>query len=282
MSFTVELTISGLILTVLKSKGDPAPKHPAAIDLLCPTDRMHRSRLSYNPLHVTMEDDKAEMIVDVEGNRIASYDLQETVLEFVRVNQPNDGFTVKWTKGDPVIPGSSSEEEWMNWVPSLADLGFGKFTMPDSGLPGGANTRVVLPPGTLLSQSIVRDRKNEYIVYAFPANGKKSALANDLVFRTEVADTMRVTVNGSDILTINQVAGVDTIRMCLSNDMRFMPSTYGSGAAALIHMKHFDSIAPKQLQVFASGKFEPPTPVDDQLTGDPICNGARYVHDGRG
>ncbi len=91
---------------------------------------------------------------------------------------------------------------------------------------------------------------------------------------------MEVRVNGEPIFTTVQVAGVPKIRMCVSNDMRKVPSTYGSPSLSLNHMEHFEAIAPKDLSLFNSGEFEPPTSIDPTLTGDPICNGARYVDTG--
>jgi len=285
MSLDFELIISGLIVTALKSD-NPRPPEPKAVDLICPKDGMHSARLAYFPLDVTPQIEPA-MLVDPLGERSGSIALDDyLLLQIVATGNPTQDFTLKWGPEEAKKPNDQEESEWMNWVATLDELGFGKFAVPPSGLPVGAGARITLPPGELLSINIIRDAETEKIIeWQFPATGDtlQKALANDLLFRMQGIERLEVKSNGRLLLsTSSSFDGHSPVRMCISNDTRLVPKNFG-GAADLEHLEHMDALAPVQKDKFPSGEFEPPhVPINepDQRTGDPICNGAIFVYRG--
>jgi len=291
MSLDFELLISGLVVTALKSN-DARPTTPTAVDLICPIDdmNMHGPRLAYFPLDVT-PDIELEMLVDPLGERSGSISLDNKLLEFVVTGNTANEFTLNWGPEETKFPNGRQQSEWMNWVATLDELGFGNFTVPASGLPMNANgvstasARVTLPYGELVSANMIRDAETDaIIVWQFPATGDtlEKALANDLLFRIRGIESIEVRSNGTRLLFSDSSAdGVKPVRMCLSNDARLVPTDYG-GAITLAHLQHFgDALAPLQADRFRSRTFEPPhISLNGQRTDDPICDGALYVYQG--
>ena len=291
MSLDFELLISGLVVTALKSN-DARPTAPMAVDLICPKDNTHAARLAYFPLDVTPQIEP-EMVVDPLGERSGSISLDDyPLLQFVVSGNTANKFTLNWGPEDAKLPNGRQQSEWMNWVATLGELGFGDFAIPNSGLPVDGNgaftasARITLPYGELVSANMIRDAETDaIIVWQFPATGDtlEKALANDLLFRLRGIESIEVKSNGNSLLFSDRSAdGVTPVRMCISNDARVVPKDFG-GAATLDHLEHLGHLAPLQPDKFGSHTFEPPhVPLNepDQRTDDPICDGAIYVYQG--
>ena len=293
MAFDFELIISGLILTALKST-DARPVNPTAVDLIIPDDNMHRTRLNYMPLDFHPAQN-ADMDIDTAGARIASLALGKSFVEFVVSPSTQNAasvYTVKWGT-EMQVPSQPSDEEWMNWVPGLDELGFDDFTIPASpGLPTGARLRIGLPFGQLAAREVVRDHvTGNYLVWEFPATDLdarkrlRRGVANDVIFRGSVTDsaagkgTLIVKQNGVPILSTSGPAQKRTIvQMCLSNDVDIVDLTFGSGSKTLKHLEHFDKLAPVLTGKFSTGIFQAPHVPSSLRTSDPVCNGTRYVY----
>jgi len=275
-----ELTISGLSVIVLKAtRGETRPVHPIGIDVVCPKDDMHRPRLTYLPeLFAPLSDNpEVEMVVDTMGHRIASMDLRDLFLELTFGSNPTQEFAVPW---GPERAQRPPHEEWLNWVPTLGDLGFEGFRMGSPGqLPDGASTRLTLPKGEIFSRNIVRDSNssaNDYAIWQFPAAGdKERALANEVVFRASgVEDIFFKNREGVTLLSGSGQSG-SVVRMCICNDLAVVPLDYNRPLDSLIHLEHLAALSPLRAE------FQAPTlvPARNQRTDTPICNQAVHVDD---
>src|SRR5687767_3330315 len=118
-----ELTITGLCLVALRRKEEDSdqPAEPLGIEIFCPQATNHRTVLIYEPEGVKSEFEP-EMVVDETGKRLASLDLSNQVWTVSFNNGPGK-FRASWGTPSGRVPTSSCEEEWLNWVPRLADIG---------------------------------------------------------------------------------------------------------------------------------------------------------------
>lgn len=275
-----ELTISGLCLTVLKSKEMP-PRHPDDVEILIPYACHHVCRLSYLPLEVfppdKYHDVKAELIDDPRSERVASWRLDHCTIALSfnveHDDEPQRQFNVHWGYKAKQTPTAPWEETWLDWLPTLEDLGFrGLNTASDGSLPEGALARIKLPPGSIATRQMLRKPKtNDLLRWDFPATRIRKALANDLVYSiADVKDLTITTEDGTKSL-ITSVGKTQTVRMCLSNDMELVPENYRRDIGELEHLKHFGALA-------AEGEFVPPEIVPDpQRTGQPTCMGIVFI-----
>jgi hypothetical protein len=278
-----ELTISGLNIVVVKSQ-EEYPEHPDSVEIICPKAMMHRPMLSYLPGQFQSAITPA-LVVDPGGNRIASEDARKNYYELSFATNPPKEFALKW--GPSPDYNEPWEEDCMNWLPSLDDLGFKPFAPGPAGtLPHGATSRFSLPPGELICREMTRDRgTNEVLLWHFPSasngDGLIRALANLVVYRVMNVDNLNIKRNGKTVLTSNQATlkQGETLRMCLSNDMKDVPLDYNSPQQALDHLQHLDAIAKLK------GKFKPPTVVPrdgkPKHTGHPICNQVIFIDNGQ-
>lgn len=283
-TYNFELTISGLVVLAVKS-ATPRPVEPQAVDIICPNAEMHRPRLSYDPLELDPRI-VPEMAVATDGHRLASFDTRARFLRFSFASNPHGTFRMYWEDPAATAPADPGQEPVMNWLPSLGELGFGEFTIPAAGvLPAGASTRIALPPGEIICRDVVKKPKTtaDYLIFKFPATDDGSgnvvtrALANDVVYRAQgVSGTLSVEDHsGLRLLTSEGPFEGDTLRMCISNDLEFVPRTFRAGSDSLKHLHHLSVLAPVRVQ-----DFEPPVLVDSTgRTGDVICNGAIFIHD---
>jgi hypothetical protein len=284
MIFDFELTISGLVIAAVKSR-DAHPTKPDAVDLIFPRDEMHQARLSYFPLEVSPTEE-ADMQINPDGEHIASLLLDgRPPLEINLIDRSRQSreFALRWGPPEAMTPDGRHEEQWLNWVARLEDLGFGPFTISSSEPPINKCVRVTLPPGELIGQSVIRDQDTDHILaWQFPATGNRleKALVNDLLFRVRGIEGLQL-FGGEDALLSSDgpKEGRPVVRMCLSNDTRKVPVGYASGSRTLKHLRHIDHVAPLQRERFPSRDFEPPKVPSDQRTGDPICNGVIFVYD---
>jgi len=268
MPFNFELTISGLCVIVLKSQDDK-PTTPTAVEILCVAAYGHRPRLNYPPLWVYPTGRvEPELCVDPTGQRIASLDIRNTTLHLDFGNNPATEFTLDWGNTGATTPPA---EEWMHWVPSVQDLGLTGIRLSDphmhDQLVRGVSARLSLPPGTIFARNIVLDIDDEYAVWNFPAVGIERALANEIVYRAEGVEHLQITWEDRKL----EYERYADLKMCLSNDMEYVPSAYSDEYTELHHLSHLEVLADPLLNV------QVPTLVQFQHTGHPICNQVFFV-----
>jgi hypothetical protein len=267
-----ELTISGLCLVVFTSD-EKMPIHPEAVDVVCPKDDMHRARLCYSPNLIRARSAEPEMTVDTMGRRIASLDLADTFLELAFSENPHENFTVGWGPEETEEPPAT---EWLNWAPSLWDLGFEGLAMGGPGeLPDGANTRLTLPKGELFCRNIARHPvTNELFLWKFPAAGdKQRVVANEIVFRASgVIEVLFKNRDEEIILSGNPPNEDEVIRVSFCNDLSVVAQSYYDSVDSLKHLSHLAALAPVK-----TPPFHPPTLGGGQRTDSPICNITHHV-----
>jgi hypothetical protein len=281
-----ELTISGLVVIALQSSaGEERPEHPQAIDIIVPDDHhhgpeshRHTCRLNYLPnevLPVPADMKLPEMTVDPIGTRIASLILQGRALEFKLDGNTTSEYTVKW--GPPAVqPAAKSEEDTLNWIPKIGDLGFNDFQVGAAGsLPSGARARITLPPGVLGSRNLIADHiTDELIVWKFPAVNIQRVLANEVVFKA-TAHKVSIVENGQELLS-STLAENDTLKMSLSQETTYVPLDYNNPSKMLAHLSHFNILT----EVSDKGFQEPVVADPQERTGKPLCMGVVLVHKG--
>lgn len=271
--FDFELTISGLWVLVISSS-EARPTAPDAVDIIIPavTMPMHRhfARLSYdfNQFDVPVIDQN--LIIDSTGSRFTSLTLDDAILNFEFQNNPYDAFALQWGPEDAVTPPF---EGWMNWIPTLEDIGFEPLELTGSGKPEGASVRITLPKGELACRNLPRDKKtSSYLVWDFPATESKTgemvskSVANELVYRAVNVGPLTISDDsGNAVLKATQAKG--TVKMCISNDLAKLTRNTPRETTALTHLSHLDVLG-------IGGEFQAPVLSGDQRTGlGPICNG---------
>jgi hypothetical protein len=279
-----ELTISGLNIIAVNSN-EAKPTKPNAIDVIAPYSEMHRPRLAFLPNQFIPDDPDTfimpELVADVSGARIASEDAAKggagAGFYEIRYVSSSGGkeFAMHW--GPPKYDQPWSEE-WMDWIPSLDDLGFKPLVMGGSGtLPDGAVTRLTLPPGELICREMTRDADTDAIlVWTFPsasAGPLNRALANLVAYRVNDIDSLEVWRDGKRVLYAN-VSSVETVQMNFSNDMAMVMADYNDPQTTLDHLQDLHSVAEYRVPWVA------PSVVQDtpQQTGHPICNQSICVY----
>lgn len=271
-----ELIISGLCVIALKS-GTAQPANPDAVDIICPEAGMHRPRLNYPPIDVQPDINlMPDMVVDNLGDRFASLDLSGgNFLDLSFSESPYNEFSLQW-EGDPMQQEPGSPES-MNWVPRLADLGFGDFTVADPPVvPTGAAARFALPYGQLICADVVKRKNGTTALWSFPAAergaGHIRAVANFVRYRIKGVGNLTIKRNNAVILTA--AASVPSLTMCLSDDVDKVPYDYNSDQTQLDHLAHLGDH-------LTTGNFQVPTLYDPQnpvRTAHPICNQVLFNH----
>jgi len=252
------------------STGEDRPEHPTAVDIICPAAPMHCARLSYLPGQVIAQIEP-EMVIDNNGQRIASMDLMGKVLAISFGTNPSATFSVhlKPTNQPRQFAG-------MKFVPTLAELGFKPFSIPDVSRPKGASARIELPPGDIFADDIVTDSDTgNPVPWVFPKIPDLTrALANRVVFRaTGVEDLNISTTDGVTILDASGSANV-MLQMSVSNDDCVVPIDFNDPVDALRDLEYLRVVAPPD------GPFDPPTPSTGEHTGRPICNQTVFGYGG--
>jgi hypothetical protein len=267
MAMDFELTITGLCLLVLKSKDDE-PATPAGAEIFCPAAHNHRSVLSYAPENV-VANFEPELVVDEAGKRFASIEMKGKVWSVTLQNGAGT-FSARWGKPNASTPGAG-EEDWLNWVPKLADIGFKGFTPGAAGqLPTNAGTRLTLAPGELEARDVLREPPNGPIyTWMFPAVGKTRAVANHMIYTAR--GIQKVVVSGSGGQQVKAEWSSGTFRMALSNDLEHVPLDYNSPGAELQHLAHLEKMGG------INGKFAAPKLQKVPQTAKPICNGIVFI-----
>lgn len=266
-----ELTISGLCVVAIQSSGDPTA--PAAVDILCPKAHCHRARLNFNFAEVQRAKNppvEPEMVIDPSGARFGSLDLRDRFLTIDFTSTPYDAFVVQRGPADSTTPPS---EKWLNWVPTLEEIGFETFKL-GSDKPHGALARISLPKGELECRKVVRDADTQkFALWEFPAvidkaTGKpiRKAIANEIVFRAaSVGDLLICDQEGRRVLTAERPEGT-TLKMSISNDLHALTVDTPMETTVLEHLKHVESLA-------EPARFLAPRLADEQRTGaGPICS----------
>lgn len=281
-----ELTISGLCLIVVKAR-EGRWENPDEVEVLCvgahrdhdhehghhhQAQPVHRPRLSYLPEFAvaTVEPD---LFVDPAGVRIASLDLEGKDVVLETQGSSHTEFSLQWGPTESVEP---PEEGWMNWVPTLEDLGFDPFDLGDgNGLPPGAATRFILPKGELASRNVVRDVSSKnFIQWEFMRReGSREtrtlrALANEVVYKAGGISSVSVRWGEG---SVHSSISEGTLRMTLSNDLATVPLNYAQGTPNLEHLRHLQGFDSRR------SRFVAPRIVDERRTGHPICNQVMFL-----
>jgi len=281
---SIELTITGLCVLVFKSKQD-RPTQPDAVEVLCVDAAHHRPRLSYLP-DLALTDFRGteqqvgsllpDLVVDHQGQKLAELDLRGKVVT-LELGSPPAKFSMTWGP-EKQFPPSTGDEAWMNWVPSVQELGIQGIRLGKAGaLPRrGASARLLLPPGDLKARKVIKDPdKKNYLLWKFPATeDKKSktpallrAVANEVVY--SAYDIKTATFSWD-----NQAISFDhkgTLQVALSIDMDKVPEDYNIGITELSHLTSLANLAnpPAQVKV--------PVLQGSGRTGHPICNHVHFV-----
>lgn len=269
--FDFELTISGLWVLVISSD-EARPTTPDAVDIILPAVNMpehrHFARLSFDFSQFDVPHDDLDLIIDSTGSRFTSLTLEDKVLTFDFRDNPYDAFALQWGPEEAVTPPF---ENWMNWIPTLEDIGFEPLELTGLGKPEGANVRITLPKGELACRNLPRDHKtNKYLIWKFRSDTEdetRKSVANELVYRAVNVGPLTIKDDrGKPVLKATQATG--TVKMCISNDLEKLTQATKRETTSLTHLKHLDVLG-------LGGKFQAPVLADNkQRTGlGPICNG---------
>jgi hypothetical protein len=302
MPFNFELTISGLCVIVLKSKVDRPPT-PTAVDIVCVAAYGHQPRLSYSPDLISPDGEvEPELCVDSTGQRIAFLDIRDRVLSFQ--SQPAAAeFTLEWGDQTKETPPYKVDQYWMQWIPSIADLGLTGIRLKEEDghrhlhhvhgqshhprkvsrnpakklsrdvqeettlLARGMSSRISLPPGQLFARNVLKDEDDEYLVWGFPGSGARRALANEVVYRAEGLEELVMYWDDKQLPYDRE----SDLSVCISNDMETVPSSYSDGDTELHHMAFLENLADPLMPV------QIPKVIGTSRTGRPICNQVYFV-----
>jgi hypothetical protein len=275
-----ELTISGLWVLAIKTS-ERRSTTPDAVDIIIPAVTMaehrHRARLSYDFNQFDVPEIDQELMIGLDGSRFTSLALDNAILNFEFVDNPYTDFALQWGPEEAMKPPF---ESWMNWIPSLEEIGFGPLILGSSGKPNGASVRITLPKGELACRNLPRDADtSEYLVWDFPATDDGSgdmisrSVANEVVFRTVNVGPLTISDDsGKAILKATQVKK-GTVKMCISNDLVALTRDTPRETAALDHLEHLDVLD-------IGGEFQAPELSESQRTGGgPVCNGVISLYD---
>jgi hypothetical protein len=275
MSMNLDLTISGLCVIVFKSQ-EERPVHPEAVEVICIGDHhgIHRPRLSYRPEDaVTSAELEPSLSIDPQGRRFASLDVTGQVITLDVGRNSRSQFSVKWSPTASTVP--SNEDAWMNWVPSVQDLGVQRIRLGAAGeLPHGVAARLILPPGDIEARNVIRNPENrdEFLQWNFPAvPGLTRALANEIVFHGVGIEVVDFRWNDGSRLFAE---GSGTLEMGLSNDLLIVNPEFRTTSPILEHLLHLDHLADPP------GNIRVPELLALQQTGRPICNQLYYIDNG--
>lgn len=264
MAMNFELTISGLCVVVLKSQ-IPRPPKPTAVDILCVGAYYHRPLLTYHPEYFKLVKRlEPELCVDVIGTRVASIDVGDRALTLKFDTNPHSEFDLNWGDKNKKAPPTKADEKWMQWIPSVEDLGLkGVRIGKPNQIVHGVSARLSLPPGILYARNVVKDRNGvDYALWDFAGSGDQRALANEIVYRAEGVKHPQITWDDQKL----EASRDADVQMCLSNDMQAVPSTYTQGVTELHHLVHMEHVADPLVNV------KIPKIKAQQRTGRPICN----------
>jgi len=265
-----ELVISGLCIIAMKtSTGEDRPEQPSQVDIICPSAPFHCARLSYLPKGIIAQV-QPELVVDESGKRIASLDLSRQILEISFSSNPRDQFAVRLGSSDLQQP---PPDDVLNFIPTLNELGFDGFVMPQDGdLPIGAVARITLPPGEILAADIVLDPDSgKVVLWDFPEKATTHALANHVIYRATGVGDLAISNADGPIL---EASGNVPIWMSVSNDDCNVPLDFNDPVEALKDLIHLRSVA------MPRGPFKTPVIHKDQRTGRPICNQVIHSYGG--
>jgi hypothetical protein len=276
----IELTISGLCVVALRraSGSDSQPVHPIQVDIIMPWVPRHRCRLSYDPVDLIPGDLNtihADLGLDSAARHTAMWDIVGQALTLTATgSHVPDEFTVQWSR-DTTEPSTPNEATALNWIPTLADLGFtDEFEIgPPGTLPAGAASRVTLPFGRLTTHNIIKDLAGRRIIWRFPAAADRDrVLADDIIHKVESVQNLAfVDAFGRPLLTQSSDEDDRVIRMCINNDDTSVDDDYRSSDRVLKHLRDFANLG------FDPEDFRLPEKADDQRTGHPICMGVVYA-----
>jgi len=269
----LDLTISGLCVIVFKSK-TPRPPNPDAVEVLCVGDPhgIHRPRLSFRPEEMIVSKGlNPDLLIDPQGRRFASVDIGGKVVTLNVGTNSRTQFTVQWSSSTPgAEPTIPAEEAWMNWVPSIQDVGLkGVQSRPAGGLPSGANARLLLPFGDINARNVIPAPPNpatKYLPWRFhpgKPNEFVRALANEVVFHGVDVEFVEFGWGGNTLF--KQLPGF-RIEVGISNDLAQVAPDYPGPHTTLDHLTHLEGLADPP------GTVEVPELKPLQQTGRPICN----------
>jgi len=288
-NFDFELTISGLCVVVLKADDD-RPTHPSAVDLLLvrgvsPDGAVHKPRLSFWPSQDVTHNNPftRRLEVNPRGRKHASIDIEGRV---VRIEHKGGGedFQISWAQ-DPemeVPPDVPGAEELFDWVPHSRDLGLLGIHLPqnETDLPTGSAARLILPPGDLLAQEVVREG-GEPVRWKFPATGKERAIANQILYRAKGVrrvscrfDSPAQTAAGEAPQELTFLGGENVpVEIGVTNDVGELSPNYNGFQQTIVHLESLNGISTK-------GTVQPPSavlgPAGGGRTARPICNQVRF------
>jgi hypothetical protein len=283
MPFTLEVSITGLVILAVRSS-NAKPTESDLVDVICPNAHMHRPRLSFNPREFRRRV-APDLDIAPTGARIAALDLRSRFLAFTVPDAEGGHCRMQWRREEAETPATDDEERFMDWLPTLATLGFESFTMPQTGvLPAGASARITLPPGEIVSANVIRDEDTtKYLRYDFVGAPRRfvRAVARDIVFRAyDVRTLIVVDQQGNSLLTSSGPNTGTTLHMCISNDLDMLPGRNSDASTELTHLAHLSAVA-----LLREGRtFTAPKPINEGggRTGDVICDGALFVYPPRG
>jgi hypothetical protein len=238
----------------------------------------HEPRLSFLPDPYMDTDVSPDLVIDPGGGKLASLNVHKKVITLTLGKVSRTDFLLAWGPPEAKQPDpkrAKVEEAWMNWVPSVQDLGLEALRVRGPrGLPKGASARLILPPGELAAKDMVTDPdkpdEKVYLLWNFkPRKGQpfKRALANNVVYRAR--DIGKASLNwGTHHLAFDHTG---TRQIGLSTDMVKVPVDYASGAKKLHHLMYLKGLAEPALDVRIP-KLDTGT-----RTGHPICDQVYFV-----
>jgi hypothetical protein len=268
-----ELTISGLCVIAMQSQdktANPRPRNPERVDIIVPDARHHKCRLVWDPKDALTKIEPP-LIVNTTGDTMASLDLdgrtnpQQAMLKLDLRSKTNPGFEVSW--GADAEKPAPSEETWLNWVPTMEELGFPAFPVPAFGTHAtGVRARIALPFGKIIAADVVTQRgSGSPLVWNFKG-GSRHVVANKVVFIADDIDKYDFQNERGESLLGLELQGPRVVQMCISNDMEKVPKDFNKGIADLSHLSHVDVLVPENVSTFATPTCDP-----GQRTGNRIC-----------
>jgi hypothetical protein len=290
MSFTVEITFSGLGLVILRS-GESRSPQPRSVsfhmvigggDHACHMRHVPRIWFRTEDLLAPAGQPFRFLSTAPDGISVISEDLSGKTLTFSAEGGSPTSFDVKWlTDATATAPGTG-EEDALDWIPDLGDhVGLTSISEPAAQLAPPYLTRIELPGGEIRSRQILRapDPTNPAGApgrFRF-GQGLPRVIAEQVVWRRRgvnrlelagLVDGERLVFDGSFRALQTPGGGEPVVSLALTN----LPEQAVSGRFARIeHLTMLASLAVATLQV-AGEVPRNPVPVIEQ--GGPVTSGS--------
>jgi hypothetical protein len=270
MSFTAEITFSGLGLVIFRSGESRSPQPRSVSFHMVIGGGDHARHMRHVPRIWFRTEDLLTpagqpfqfLSTAPEGSSVISEDLSGKTLRFSADGGSPTSFDVKWITDATATAPSIGEEDALDWIPDLGDhVGLTSVSKPVAQLAPPYLTRIELPGGEIRSRQILRAPDPENLAGALGrfrfGQGLPRVIAEQVVWRRRgvnrlelagLVDGERLVFDGSFRALQTTGGGEPVVSLALTN----LPEQAVSGRFARIeHLTMLVSLAVRTSQASA-------------------------------